>query len=238
LLRDEVLVQGELLKAGEGKQSEKFLRRYVKLTNTCLSYHILPESHPIDRINFDDIVGVVCKAPDGNSLEFSFRPIENLGWEKQLAESLDLDATDFVVCTSRVGYHRGRQYRFRTPTVLLREQWLVSIGRILLRYKDRPLKRMSGLKRLRRVVRWVYFRDQSQLLVAALITLNFALNIIEAHFASVEDDSLIAAVFRAADLAFTAVFTVELLVNLFATLVREFVRDVWNWWAPPATRPT
>jgi len=38
------------------------------------------------------------------------------------------------------------------------------------------------------------------------------------------------------DLFFSVFFTVELVVNLFGTLVLEFVRDPWNW-LHPATHP-
>ena len=232
---DEVLVEGWLLKAGKGARSAKFKRRVVKLTNSYISYHVLPEAPAIDKINFEDIVGIVCKSAseredpaDTSDLEYCFR-LEGLDWERREATGLILDARDFVVCTGQFGMHRGRQYHFRTPSILDREQWLVSIGRVLKRYGERPVPQVSELQRLRSVVRWFYIRDLCQILIATLIMLNFTLNIVQAAFAGMGPNSSLNAVFENMDLAFTVIFSVELSVNMFATLVSGFIYDVWNW---------
>jgi hypothetical protein len=231
-----VLVQGTLLKAGEGKRSGNFRKRFVKLTNSHISYHVLPDAPAIDKIFFEDIVGVVCsKTADGSesaageNLETCFRAIPDLVWEQQAATHLVLEARDFAVCTSRVGMHRGRHFHFRTPAILEKEQWLVSIGRILQRYNTRPVVPVSDLQRLRSLIRWFYIGDRCQIFIASLIMLNFTLNIVQACFASAPSDSPLSAVFGQLDLAFTVIFTTELAVNLFATLVRGFVCDIWNW---------
>lgn len=246
---DEVLVQGSLLKAGDGKQSGSFLRRFVKLTNSYISYHVLPEAPAIDKISFEDIVGIVCNsaaterdldAPaDGVDLECCFRPLDGLDWERSAAASLRLESRDFVVCTARAGMHRGRQYHFRTPSILEREQWLVSVGRIMQRYRDRPVVPVSDLERIRGRVHWFYVGDRCQILVAALIMLNFALNIVQAAFAGMGPASPLSGVFDEVDLTFTIIFSIELSVNMFATMVRGFVCDVWNWYVArrPLNRP-
>ncbi len=184
-------------------------------------------------------MGVVCsKTTDrsesavGENLENCFRPIPNLVWEQQAATQLVLEARDFAICTSRVGMHRGRHFHFRTPAILEREQWLVSIGRVLQRYNTRPVVPVSELQRLRSLVRWFYVGDRCQIMIASLIMLNFTLNIVQACFANAPSDSPLNAVFAQLDLAFTIIFTTELVVNLFATLVRGFICDIWNWSNP------
>ena len=236
---DEVLVQGTLLKAGEGKRSGNFRKRFVKLTNSYISYHVLSDAPAIDKIFFEDIVGVVCsKTTDrsesaaGESLENCFRPIPDLVWEQQAAAHLVLEARDFAICTSRVGMHRGRHFHFRTPAILDKEQWLVSIGRVLQRYNARPVVPVSDVPRVRSLVRRFYVGDRCQITIASLIMLNFALNIVQACFANAPPDSPLNAVFGQLDLAFTVIFTAELVVNLFATLVLGFICDIWNW-SPP-----
>ncbi len=61
-------------------------------------------------------------------------------------------------------------------------------------------------------------------MVATLICTNFVLNMMQAQFSGAVDEML-----EVVDLVFTAIFTVELLVNLFATLVQEFFGDPWNY---------
>lgn len=68
--------------------------------------------------------------------------------------------------------------------------------------------------------------DTTQISVAALIMANFLVNIFEAQ---VHETPVTLRLFDAVDLVFTSVFTFELAINLFATLVYEFVNDPWNW---------
>lgn len=63
-----------------------------------------------------------------------------------------------------------------------------------------------------------------QLVVASLICTNFLVNIIEA-----QTGGGIVEVLEAVDLVFTALFTGELVLNLFATLFQEFFADPWNY---------
>ena len=63
-----------------------------------------------------------------------------------------------------------------------------------------------------------------QLIVASLICTNFLVNIIDS-----QTSGSFVEILEAVDLVFTALFTLELAVNLFATLFAEFFSDPWNY---------
>ncbi len=75
-------------------------------------------------------------------------------------------------------------------------------------------------------VRWHYVADRTQIVVASLIIANFVVNICEAQIHETPETRR---AFDAIDLLFTVLFTCELAINLFATLVVEFLYDAWNW---------
>ena len=61
--------------------------------------------------------------------------------------------------------------------------------------------------------------------IAFLIMGNFIANVAETALM----DEKHARIFNFIDFMFTIVWTLELMVNMFATLVVEFVQDSWNW---------
>lgn len=75
-------------------------------------------------------------------------------------------------------------------------------------------------------MRWYYVSDSTQVSVAALILANFLVNICESQ---VHETTATLRAFDAIDLVFTSVFTIELFINMFATMVYEFMGDPWNW---------
>jgi hypothetical protein len=54
------------------------------------------------------------------------------------------------------------------------------------------------------------------------------LNIVEAQFTLLPNDDPTSLIFEYTDLIFTILFTIELAINLFSTLVKSFVKDPWN----------
>ena len=132
-------------------------------------------------------------------------------------------------CTTKSGYHKGRHFVFMASSIGEMEVWVASIVRVL-RYnmgRDTSYQKMSRLDEARRYIRWMYLGDRCQLFVAVLIVLNFILNILDtqllAEEGSAEENFLILA-----DTVFSYTFAVELLMNLFATWMAEFVKDPWN----------
>jgi len=69
-----------------------------------------------------------------------------------------------------------------------------------------------------------FFYWSVQMTVATLICLNFLMNIVEAQ----SGEALIS-LLDVLDVCFTAIFAAELAINLFATLVKDFFADPWNY---------
>ena len=143
-------------------------------------------------------------------------------------EGLELGHGEFCLVTALQAYQRGRIFVFRAESRERAEVWQETISRVIACYANVPVEPCSTLSMLRRKVKWFYMGDRCQVTVAVLILSNFILNIFEAHFTP-EEGSSMQALFAQIDMGFTIIFTIELLTNMFATLVYEFVRDSWNW---------
>jgi voltage-gated sodium channel len=141
---------------------------------------------------------------------------------------LELGQCEFCLVTAVNAYQRGRIFVFRAESRERAEVWQETISRVIACYANVPVESCSTLSMCRRKVHWFYMGDRCQVTVAALILSNFILNIFEAHFTP-EEGSDTQALFAQIDMGFTIIFTCELLTNMFATLVYEFVKDSWNW---------
>lgn len=148
--------------------------------------------------------------------------------ELEHVKDLELGQCEFCVVTSPVAYQRGRIFVFRAESRERAEVWQETLSRVLSCYANVPVAKCDALTMVRRKVHWFYMGDRCQVFVASLILSNFILNIFEAHFTP-EEGSSMQNVFDKIDMGFTVVFTGELFINMFATLVLEFVRDSWNW---------
>mmetsp|Transcript_1389 Transcript_1389/g.3032 ORF Transcript_1389/g.3032 Transcript_1389/m.3032 type:complete len:772 (-) Transcript_1389:640-2955(-) len=177
---------------------------------------------------------VVCKARAESSIGLessnvvTWREEGAFEQEMELAKQVELGATDFGICTAFGTYHGGRIYLFRTDSRDTMERWSETITRVMTSYVGYPVVRMNRIETIRRKVRWFYVGDRCQVFVAGIIMCNFLLNIFEAHF-NAPPDSPLAGAFDQIDLLFTVFFTVELVINIFATWFAEFVSDGWNW---------
>ena len=147
--------------------------------------------------------------------------------EKRAAFSYRLAPTDFALFTSPIGFHRGRTFVFRVEDMEARERWTETISRLLHARKENPVVQTTAFFNFRKRVRSRYIGDHCQIGVAALILGNFMLNICQAQVS--DDDANANRLFERVDLVFTCIFTIELLVNIFATFLWEFVGDPWNW---------
>ena len=138
---------------------------------------------------------------------------------------LDVELTDrdFAILTTRMGFYRGVPLIFPASCPEEKEQWVETLRRIIKFESASHLAPVSTFSTIRHRVRAVYIGPNTQVTVAILICTNFLANIIEA-----QSNSLGPAL-EAVDLVFTALFTLELFVNLFAMLFTEFFSDPWNY---------
>lgn len=65
-----------------------------------------------------------------------------------------------------------------------------------------------------------------QLAISLVIIGNFVVNVMQAQLKATEENERL---FDLSDIIFTSLFLVELLMNMFGTMVNEFVSDWWNW---------
>ena len=161
-----------------------------------------------------------------------FVATEEFAAERQAAHDLyeTLKPLQFAVCCTKGGYNKGRQFIFMAKSLGEMEVWVASIVRVF-KYnlgRDTSYQKISLFNQCRRWMRWIYLGDRVQLVVATLIVLNFFLNICETQLQPL-DGTLEDKILDTADTIFGYIFTIELIVNMFATLFTEFVRDPWNW---------
>ena len=167
-------------------------------------------------------------APHASNAIF-WRPCAGFRETKLAAYRMKLGFAEFAVVTSPIGPFRGRTYLFKTSTQEEQEKWVETIGRAVAasaRRSPGPPVRATRLHIMRSSTRVLYFGDRCQMLVAALIMGNFAINLAEAQVPATTEN---VQAFARADLAFTMCFLFELLVNMFATLWTNFFNDPWNW---------
>ncbi len=140
---------------------------------------------------------------------------------------LDFELTerDFAVLTTKMGYYRGMPIIFRASCEDEKDQWVETLRRIIKFESASHLAPLSAFGKLRRQVFRLYTAPPCQIGVAGLICINFLMNIIEAQ----TSDPVVTDLLEASDLLFTAIFCIELFINMFATLVWNFLSDPWNY---------
>jgi len=221
-----VWLSSTLLKRGY-YSSSAFHPRSIKLTSEFVSYGQTDGGAVLDRIWFNDVAGLVFHGMKDEEFEQMFRSEEEFAADREAAHAFfsTLQPLQFAVCTSKKGYHKGRPFVFMATSLGEMEVWVASIVRVL-KYnmaRDTSYQKISVFGNMRRYVRWMYLGDRVQLLVAGLIVFNFFLNICDTQLQAAEgtDEDR---VLQLADQIFGWLFTVELAVNLFATLVYEFIK--------------
>jgi len=224
-----VWLEGALRKRGFYPTSA-FLLRNICLTSEYISYGNTDGGCVLDRIYFGDVCGIVFCGMEDEEFDaiFSMDPeyeVERLKAKELLGTLQDLQ---FSICTSLKGYHRGRQFVFETSSYEELDVWVSSIARIMRHYDRSSFVPMTRLQTYRRYVRWLYLGDRTQIVIATMISLNFVVNIMDSQL---QDEHLagLRYILNFIDSSFTGLFLLELITNMFSTLVNEFIRDAWNW---------
>ena len=98
----------------------------------------------------------------------------------------------------------------------------------LLHRSARPVMRGEQVSNLEPVLGGDISMGMFQYQTAIMLTIlaNFACECTLAQIKATEESHR---VFELANIMFTVLFCLELLVNMFSTLVKEFVNDWWNW---------
>ena len=106
---NDILIQGPLLMMS--RRSGPFQTRFLKVTNSYITYHSKAESPAVDRINFQDVDSILFFEGNPSAVKiFGREGTEGEG--EQLTNDMSLDPeTDFAIVTSRSGYFRGLAVR-------------------------------------------------------------------------------------------------------------------------------
>eukprot|EP00960_Hanusia_phi_P048655 759075-Hanusia_phi.AAC.3 len=142
-----------------------------------------------------------------------------------------------VIQTVSGGYNSGRTYVYRAETAEEHELWFADLcsyreKATLLQEKmeKKMLNSGNSFNQFRQRVLEVYESSGSQTFFATLIFASFAIDLSQAELLP-PDGSYRAQQFDNADTVFTALFTIELAINLFARskhCFRPFYQDGWN----------
>ena len=133
------------------------------------------------------------------------------------------------ISTYPEGYNSGRVYRLAADTQDAMDEWLTQLQSALsdARARHEMQSRKSRLSRFLSTTKNLYDSNAMQRFVGLLILVNFSLSIWEAETRHVSSD-YDTTVFDALEIAFTAIFCVEILFNLIASGPFAFLQDNWN----------
>ena len=122
----------------------------------------------------------------------------------------------------------GRTYYLRASSSQDTEKWLdalqTAIQEAWVRH-ERDLN-LSFHERFQISARKVYNRTSTQMAISMLLLLNFAISISQSEL---DAQHPLQAYFETANVVFTFIYTVELVVNLYAHWFWEFVNSGWSW---------
>ena len=250
--------EGPILKYGHRFGSSRMGRiehRWMKLTETELSYSVAREAKGSITILIKDVVSVFTKDVLRNEVEAGHVEVPAVETEsdqnKVLFKSIEtcLNEEDFVVITSRVGRHGGKHFAFKTTSVRARDEWVDAIKLLLRDRKNLTNESRSMLvivHQVRNRLKLLLSSDDFQTFVVAMVVccyeiqtyptltdcwmqilLNFLLNIIECQLLPSRDSAEYATL-NALDVFFTILFSAELVLKMAAIRLLDLVVDPWN----------
>mmetsp|Transcript_67340 Transcript_67340/g.179747 ORF Transcript_67340/g.179747 Transcript_67340/m.179747 type:complete len:641 (-) Transcript_67340:424-2346(-) len=177
-----------------------------------------------------------CFAFPGDDVQLDYIPLAEIEliieMKDNVNELMDDDGVHALqLHTDKDGHNSGRSYYIQADSKegleLIRNTF-----KILVKAAKRSSEHRTAFRMLQYKVKKVYVSSWFQGLVAILIAANFACTLVESEMLSQESadqtNSSVATVIDELNLAFTILFTFDLLVNAFAHWFRAFVMDPWN----------
>jgi hypothetical protein len=155
--------------------TQKSVRRMIRVTDTCLTFHAQPESAASNQVDFDDIAWIAYN-PCGDTIKVELSLQLGSEWEEESAKDAmhrTVADNDFAIGTHTSGHHLGRHYYFRTSSPLLRDLWVLSIRTLMCPHQSTPVPHRHWASRLRRTGGLKYNSGAAQAALAALVILDF-----------------------------------------------------------------
>ena len=208
----------------------------VILSDTAICFSPVDSLEVADCIPTNEVMDV-CLFDD--SVEINLKPFESgPAWSclfnnlTRLTGSKDFDAMErfpFAVYTVEKGYNGNRTYFLRAKSEEERLGWIEIIADIACHLYRAEVKGRSKIRQVRFIGRRAYEADLTQQFLASLIFCNFIVNCVDAQFQPTEG-TMLRQLLDILDILFTALFCLELAVNLFLHWFWPFFNGPnWYW---------
>ncbi|EKX43249.1 hypothetical protein GUITHDRAFT_110665 [Guillardia theta CCMP2712] len=195
--------------------------RNVVMTSEFLLFAYIDSNTAVDIIPLNEIMCL----------------IGSHGEDKAASSSAADDFLTFVIVTSPDGYNAGKKYVLRAQSDEEYSKWLELMEQAIADSKRRKEQELleiksggSRLAKFRTRAFDFYHSRKMQLVIAAIILASFATALFEAQVLP-EDGTEGSRIFEDITLSFTAIFSIELLFNLFVHSEDRFLpfcSDPWN----------
>ena len=136
----------------------------------------------------------------------------------------------FVIHTIEDGYNSGKSTVLLCESKESKKEWVTTLqvaAKTALKIFE-GIHEMTWLQRKQRVARKFYHSDKAQYCVGVVIMASYFTALLSSQLLP-ERGSSTARHLRLTEIVFTAMFTVELLFNLFGSWLRPFLTEGWNY---------
>lgn len=141
-------------------------------------------------------------------------------------QSAALPSQVFEVCTELEGYNSGKKFKFRASSPTECQDIVATLQRMVRQAIDTH-KRQTNWQKSQQEVARIFNSSPFQMSSALLIFANFLFNVIQNQTLP-QEGTAEGKLFEDIDLAFTIIFTVELLMNAYGHWWRPFFTNGWS----------
>ena len=219
---------------------ESFLPRRFVVTESRLYFAHPDDERVLDDIPLHEILKISQSSSIGRTISTSsshidytrqdsiFAQVLSVMSSKQAGtEEVDWGADEFCVTTAVEGHNSGRQYYLKCDDGRACRELVDFLNQMVKASVKREVHD-DAYTVVKRFVRETYKSGPSAGFWALLIFLSFVSNVLEAQLDPAEENADFTAAFYQADMVFTILFTIELVVNMFSHWFWEFWQDSWN----------
>jgi hypothetical protein len=175
---NEILFEGELVEhtgISGGEDLKLYYKWAVRVSDKIISLHEQTKLPPLDLIYLDDITWIAYKDEVEAAIQIDMLR-DSDDWARAQIEQVSntkIGPSMFVIGTSLYGYQKGRKYIFKTPTVLQRQLWVLSIRNLTRDSATLPLVVRSFLSRWKHRVTLLYLHPRKGYIMSIITLVNF-----------------------------------------------------------------
>lgn len=235
-LTDEDCIKSGMLHRKSLSERGHWFPRFAILTWHELTFCKVAEDGKrsrVDHIPLHEIVHVsIQDAHDGLGRQESCKDVSKIarsGSVRMGMEDDDDTAFSFVIHVVEDGHNSGRPAFLKAGSKEEMDEWVALIRR----HSQAEIERLEAQEdtmpfaKERRIVRQFYASDKAQIIFGSVIVVSYVFAIIESEMRPDEGSSLSMTLF-VFEALFTAIFGIELVINLFGNWLIPFFRSPWN----------